>query len=238
MHRREAESLSDGRRFLLGDAGHMSSPLGGEGINAAFMDAADIAWKLALVERGAARPSLLLSYAIERGMADAHALDVSNDVHAHIVKLVGMCAAGRTASVPPSNADEIIAASRRRSMLDVSYVGSPLVGQAGDGSGSPAPGERFPANLRLRGESHHLLAFGEAPGLDTMRARWDGLVRIVNASADGFDAVEAGAPNGGAVLVRPDGFIGFRAAPANADTMAALDTHLASYLIPAASAPA
>ena len=49
MHRREAESLSDGRRFLLGDAGHMSSPLGGEGINAAFMDAADIAWKLALV---------------------------------------------------------------------------------------------------------------------------------------------------------------------------------------------
>jgi 2-polyprenyl-6-methoxyphenol hydroxylase-like FAD-dependent oxidoreductase len=39
MHRREAASLGDGRRFLLGDAGHMSSPLGGEGINAAFMDA-------------------------------------------------------------------------------------------------------------------------------------------------------------------------------------------------------
>ena len=88
MHRREAESLGDGRRFLLGDAGHMSSPLGGEGINAAFMDAADIAWKLALVVRGAAKPSLLASYAIERGMADRHALEVSNDIHGHITALV------------------------------------------------------------------------------------------------------------------------------------------------------
>ena len=63
-----------GHRFLLGDGGHMSSPLGGEGINAAFMDAADIAWKLALVLRGMARPVLLDSYAIERSMADRHAL--------------------------------------------------------------------------------------------------------------------------------------------------------------------
>ena len=237
MHRREAESLSDGRRFLLGDAGHMSSPLGGEGINAAFMDAADIAWKLALVARGAARASLLDSYAIERGMADRHALDVSNDIHAHIVNLVGMCAAGGTPCVAPPTVDQIIAAARRRSMLDVSYAQSPLVGQAGDGSASPAPGERFPASLRLRGASHHLIVFGEAPGLDKMRARWGGLVGIVDASADGFDPAEAGAPDGGAVLIRPDGFIGFRAAPMNEATMAALDAHLAGYLIPTAGAP-
>jgi 2-polyprenyl-6-methoxyphenol hydroxylase-like FAD-dependent oxidoreductase len=238
MHRREAESLSDGRRFLLGDAGHMSSPLGGEGINAAFMDAADIAWKLALVARGAAKPSLLDSYAIERGMADRHALDVSNDIHAHIIKLVGMCAVGETTNVPPSTADEIIATSRRRSMLDISYAGSPLIGKAGEGCGSPAPGERFPASLRLRGDSHHLLVFGAARGLDGIRTRWDGLVTIVDGSAGGFDAAEAGAPDGGAVLIRPDGFIGFRAAPANEATIAALDAHLASYLIPADGAPA
>ena len=41
----------------------------------------------------------------------------------------------------------------------------------------------------------------------------------------------AGVPSGGAILVRPDGFIGFRAAPADETTMDALDAHLASYLI-------
>ena len=67
-----------------------------------------------------------------------------------------------------------------------------------------------------------------------MRARWDRLVTIVDASADKFKAAEAGASDGGAVLIRPDGFIGFRAAPANEATMAALDAHLAHYLVPLA----
>src|SRR5277367_395256 len=206
MHRREAESLGDGRRFLLGDAGHMSSPLGGEGINAAFMDAADIAWKLALVVRGAAKPSLLASYAIERGMADRHALEVSNDIHGHITALVAAYREGGAPDLPRSTADEIVSAARRRSMLDVSYAGSPLIAEAGGGSGSPAPGERFPDNLRLRGESHHLLVFGKAPDLERIRTRWAGLVTIMDGSVEGFDATAAGAPGGGAVLVRPDGF--------------------------------
>ena len=67
MHKRVAQRLGDGRRFLLGDAAHLSSPLGGEGINAAFMDASNIAWKLALVIRGLAHPTLLDSYAVEGG---------------------------------------------------------------------------------------------------------------------------------------------------------------------------
>jgi hypothetical protein len=48
MHKRLVECLSDGRRFLLGDAAHLSSPLGGEGLNAALLDAADIACSRAM----------------------------------------------------------------------------------------------------------------------------------------------------------------------------------------------
>jgi hypothetical protein len=68
--------------------------------------------------------------------------------------------------------------------------------------------------------------------LDYLRARWDKLVSIVDATSTNFEATEAGVPNGGIILVRPDGFIGFRAAPADEATMDALDTHLTTYLVP------
>ena len=232
MHKRVVERLSDGRRFLLGDAAHMSSPLGGEGLNAALMDAADIAWKLALVVRGAAKASLLDSYAVERGLADRHVLEASDEVHRLVMGLVAMCDGGGALSLPPGDPAESLAGLRKRLMLDVSYAGSALVGQAGASVEAPLPGERFPARCRLSGTQHHLLVFGAVPSLDHLRARWGQLVSTVDASNIEFDAVEAGVPKGGAILVRPDGFIGFRAAPANETTMAALDAHLATYLMP------
>jgi hypothetical protein len=197
------------------------------------MDAADIAWKLALVVRGAAKPSLLDSYAIERGLADRHVLEVSDEVHRLVTGLVAMCDGGGMLSLPPGDPAEDLAGVRKRLMLDVSYAGSPLVGQAGCAmTGGPLPGERFPARHSLSGTGHHLIVFGAAPRLDHLRARWGQLVSIVDAANAQFDATEAGVPNGGAILVRPDGFIGFRAAPVDEITMDAVDVHLATYLAP------
>jgi hypothetical protein len=150
--------------------------------------------------------------------------------------LVAMCGDGGVPGVPAGDPAENAAARRKRLMLDVSYAGSTLVDQAGASAGGPSPGERLPACHRLRGTGHHLIVFGEAPPLDPIRARWGKLVSIVDASDAGFDPAEAGVPDGGAILVRPDGFIGFRAAPVDDSTMAALDAHLATYLVPHAEA--
>src|SRR5438477_12854692 len=64
-HRRAAR-FRDRRCFLLGDAAHIHSPVGAQGMNTGLQDAYNLAWKLALVVSGRAAPALLDSYADER----------------------------------------------------------------------------------------------------------------------------------------------------------------------------
>jgi 6-methylpretetramide 4-monooxygenase / 4-hydroxy-6-methylpretetramide 12a-monooxygenase len=128
-------------------------------------------------------------------------------------------------------------------MLDVSYAGTPLVGEYLAAGTSPlprpAPGDRYPGRTDLPGTRHHLLIFGAAPDADIarLRGRWHDLVDITRLAAGG---TQAGLADGGAVLVRPDGYIGFRAAPADQAGLRALDSHLDGYLVAAdrASSPA
>src|SRR5882762_2960425 len=66
IHHRAAEKFRDRRCFLLGDAAHVHSPVGGQGMNTGLQDAYNLAWKLALVVKGHADAALLDSYEAER----------------------------------------------------------------------------------------------------------------------------------------------------------------------------
>jgi 2-polyprenyl-6-methoxyphenol hydroxylase-like FAD-dependent oxidoreductase len=66
IHHRRAERFRDRRCFLMGDAAHIHSPVGAQGMNTGLQDAYNLAWKLALVVSGAAGPALLDSYEAER----------------------------------------------------------------------------------------------------------------------------------------------------------------------------
>jgi 2-polyprenyl-6-methoxyphenol hydroxylase-like FAD-dependent oxidoreductase len=66
VHHRVAGHFREGRAFLLGDAAHIHSPAGGQGMNTGIGDAINLAWKLASVLTGCAPPSLLDSYEAER----------------------------------------------------------------------------------------------------------------------------------------------------------------------------
>ncbi len=66
VHHRVAARFRQGRAFLLGDAAHVHSPVGGQGMNTGIGDAVNLAWKLAAVVNGGARDSLLETYELER----------------------------------------------------------------------------------------------------------------------------------------------------------------------------
>ncbi|TIQ05753.1 FAD-dependent monooxygenase [Mesorhizobium sp.] len=78
VHHRVAERFRAGRVFLVGDAGHIHSPAGGQGMNTGMGDAVNLAWKLGAVAQGRADPRLLDSYEPER-IAFAHKLIESTD---------------------------------------------------------------------------------------------------------------------------------------------------------------
>src|SRR5207245_3162065 len=66
VNQRRAEHYARGRIFLAGDAAHIHSPVGAQGMNTGMQDAFNLGWKLALVVKGQASQHLLASYEAER----------------------------------------------------------------------------------------------------------------------------------------------------------------------------
>ena len=85
IHHRRAARFCDRRSFLLGDAAHIHSPVGAQGMNTGLQDAYNLAWKLALVVSGRADQALLDSYEEERIPVARRLLDTTDRAFSLVV---------------------------------------------------------------------------------------------------------------------------------------------------------
>jgi 2-polyprenyl-6-methoxyphenol hydroxylase-like FAD-dependent oxidoreductase len=230
VHQRVADHFRKGRAFLLGDAAHIHSPVGGQGMNTGIGDAINLAWKLAGVLLGRAGASILDSFEPER-IAFARRLVETTDRAFTAVTSDGSIARRVRLSLAPVMMPALFkfAAARRLlfrtiSQTAVNYRGSALsVGRAGSVRG----GDRLPW-VRL-GDSHDSFSplstlewqvhvYGTAgPGIETLcRERRLPLHRV-----DWTPAMRtAGIVRDAVYLVRPDGYIALAGTPESGAALA------------------
>jgi 2-polyprenyl-6-methoxyphenol hydroxylase-like FAD-dependent oxidoreductase len=194
---RQVPQYRVGRVFLAGDAAHVHSPAGGQGMNTGLQDAANLGWKLAADVRGWASPGLLDTYHDERHPVGRLALRVSGGLldvaFARPLALFVESTLAATAVRLPPVARRV---ARTVSGIAIRYPrpagAHPLVG-------TRAPDVRLADGGRLyealRSGEFVLLAADGAPDVRRLRT-----VRPVHAPAG-----QAGL----AVLVRPDGYVGW-----------------------------
>ena len=147
VHHRIVDHYRKGHAFLAGDAAHVHSPIGGQGMNTGIQDAYNLAWKLALVVNGAPE-TLLDTYEAERlpvgrkvlQQTDVnHRLRVSGSVLADILMDRVVFPLLRVPAILDVVGDFVL---KRGSQLDVNYRGSSLSEHAGGFRTGPRAGDR------------------------------------------------------------------------------------------------
>jgi 2-polyprenyl-6-methoxyphenol hydroxylase-like FAD-dependent oxidoreductase len=199
INERKVSQYRHGRIFLAGDAAHIHSPAGGQGMNTGMQDAINLAWKLAMVVHGDARESLLDSYSPER-----------NAVGDMVLRNAGVLTDVATLTNPAAQAARNLVArfllgfhairhemATTMSEVDIAYTKSPLSSgrHAGarwapkDYAGSPPGAGRSPRFvLYAVNPANAAAVIGKFPTL---------LERAPRSSAD--DNMH---------VVRPDGYVG------------------------------
>jgi 2-polyprenyl-6-methoxyphenol hydroxylase-like FAD-dependent oxidoreductase len=212
LHHRHAARYRAGRVFLAGDAAHVHSPAGGQGMNTGIQDAWNLGWKLALVVKGIADEALLDTYETERWPIGRFVLRVTDRATSIATSESRITRLLRTQLVPRLAPLVLRSARPRRygfrtvAQLRIQYRHSPAV-QEGEPALTQGPkaGDRLPdARLVRDGQtgwlhdavaapSLHLLLCGPHDGwpadqLAALQERYDGLVavhRLVRHAAPG-----------------------------------------------------
>jgi hypothetical protein len=158
IHHRCAARFRDRRCFLLGDAAHIHSPAGGQGMNTGLQDAYNLAWKLALVVSGRADAGLLDTYEAERLPVARRLLETTDRAFTLIVSESWVAGIFRTRILARIAAFAMTFERAKRlafrtiSQTGIRYPKSPLSQNLpGLAEGAPRAGDRFPwVHLRLQ----------------------------------------------------------------------------------------
>jgi 2-polyprenyl-6-methoxyphenol hydroxylase-like FAD-dependent oxidoreductase len=232
IHHARVPAYRWGRVFLAGDAAHIHSPAGGQGMNTGMQDAFNLAWKLAAVINGQAGDTLLDSYQAER-------IPVADSVIAFTDRLTR---AGTLSGVPRRIRDVVIrmlshVPAARRFManmaeeVNINYRNSPIAVGSAPRHAKVAAGDHLPHAVDaavqkqlsvvcgVQNTGHVLLTVASG---HVAPAAGEGQVQVLVTADDipvaGYDTVIAdpngvvaqrfGLKNGGRVVIRPDGYIG------------------------------
>lgn len=251
IHCRTSPRFRRGRVLLAGDAAHINSPAGGQGMNSGIQDAHNLAWKLARALRGAPAEALIASYEEERRPAILSNVDRYTDlltraflVSPPLLRKAALSMA-QFAVLPDLVIRRILP---RAAMLDTRYERSPLLAGRGRWLGARAPDAALRDRAGHDRRLLHLAAHDAALLLfdDGRLPRWNvgeieravggiadvNVHRIVRTTAEADDVRDlidvsgtawiAWRPeNGTAVLVRPDHHVGWMQARPSAESLAA-----------------
>ena len=225
---RLVDRYREGRVFLAGDAAHIHSPAGGQGMNTGIQDARNLGWKLAAVANGA-KSVLLDSYEAERRPVAAGVLALSN---ARLKQAI------EQKSIPTQRDASTM-------QLGISYRGSVLARDDREETGPLRAGDRAPDATKLltlggerrlfdltRGGRFTLLSFGSTIAVETSRSKLK-TFRVVGQPIRADDIVDGeghlarayGSTKRTLVLIRPDGYI---ALISDAGDFAAVTEYLAA----------
>ena len=226
INERKVSDYGRGRIFLAGDAAHIHSPAGGQGMNTGMQDAFNLAWKLAMVVHGTAAASLLESYSVERSA-------VGDRVLRNATRLTDVAVMRNPVAQTVRNfAAKIVLGlsqvqhriSNMLTELDIAYPESPLsvtASHAPHGGDLPKAGERWRTSASDQtpigaGDTPRFAVFASAGAAAALTARFAKLLEVRTLPAGAAD---------GLWIVRPDGYVGL---VARNDDVAAAEAYLAA----------
>ena len=227
INERKVKDYSKGPVFLAGDAAHIHSPAGGQGMNTGMQDAFNLGWKLAMVIKGVAKRSLLDSYSLERSAVGDEVLrNAGRMTRVAIMRNpVGQAVRNFAARIVLGLSQVQHRMSDALMEMDIAYPRSPLSVTGRHALGEARAGERWPPAELPGGTSEpgaaprFTIIAGAATGAQ-LAARFPGLARAVQG---------AGAAPDRLWIIRPDGYLGL---VARNDDMAAAEAYLGAIAAP------